>query len=238
MRQIKLPKELATARDYSTTDILSWSFAKFHPRLALACSFQAEGSVLIDLIHRLRGNDFRLFTLDTGRLNQETYDCMEAIRARYAIEVEVFFPHAAQVEDMVRQHGMNLFYDSIEKRKLCCGIRKVEPLKRALNGLDCWMTGLRREQAITRTEVQKVEIDQEHGGIVKINPLVDWTGRQVWDYIRQNKLPYNRLHDRGYPSIGCAPCTRAVQAIEESRAGRWWWENPETRECGLHVKSA
>jgi phosphoadenosine phosphosulfate reductase len=238
MRQIKLPKELATARDYSTTDILSWSFAKFHPRLALACSFQAEGSVLIDLIHRLRGNDFRLFTLDTGRLNQETYDCMEAIRARYAIKVEVFFPHAAQVEDMVRQHGMNLFYDSIEKRKLCCGIRKVEPLKRALSGLDCWMTGLRREQAITRTEVQKVEIDQEHGGIVKINPLVDWTGRQVWDYIRQNKLPYNRLHDRGYPSIGCAPCTRAVQAIEESRAGRWWWENPETRECGLHVKSA
>ena len=122
MRQIKLPKELEAATDYSTTDLLSWSFAKFHPRLALACSFQAEGSVLIDLIHRLRGNDFRLFTLDTGRLNQETYDCMEAIRARYGIEVEVFFPDAAQVEDMVRQHGMNLFYDSIEKRKLCCGI--------------------------------------------------------------------------------------------------------------------
>ena len=238
MRQIKLPRELKAATAYSTTDLLSWSFAKFHPRLALACSFQAEGSVLIDLIHRLRGNDFRLFTLDTGRLNQETYDCMEAIRARYGIEVEVFFPDAAQVEDMVRQHGMNLFYDSIEKRKLCCGIRKVEPLKRALNGLDCWMTGLRREQAVTRTEVQKVEIDEEHGGIVKLNPLADWTGRQIWDYIRQNKLPYNRLHDRGYPSIGCAPCTRAVQAIEDNRAGRWWWENPETRECGLHVKSA
>lgn len=238
MRQIKLPRELKAATAYSTTDLLSLSFAKFHPRLALACSFQAEGSVLIDLIHRLRGNDFRLFTLDTGRLNQETYDCMEAIRARYGIEVEVFFPDAAQVEDMVRQHGMNLFYDSIEKRKLCCGIRKVEPLKRALNGLDCWMTGLRREQAVTRTEVQKVEIDEEHGGIVKLNPLADWTGRQIWDYIRQNKLPYNRLHDRGYPSIGCAPCTRAVQAIEDNRAGRWWWENPETRECGLHVKSA
>jgi phosphoadenosine phosphosulfate reductase len=238
MDNIKLRKELAAASGYSTTDLLSWSFAKFHPRLALACSFQAEGSVLIDLIHRLRDNDFRVFTLDTGRLNQETYDCMEEIRARYGIEIEVFFPDAVQVEEMVRQHGMNLFYDSIEKRKLCCGIRKVEPLKRALSGLDCWMTGLRREQAVTRAEVQKVEIDQEHAGIVKINPLADWTGRQIWDYIRQNKLPYNRLHDRGYPSIGCAPCTRAVQVIEESRAGRWWWENPETRECGLHVKSA
>jgi phosphoadenosine phosphosulfate reductase len=238
MKQTKLPKHLAAANDYSTTDLLSWAFATYYPRLALACSFQAEGSVLIDLIHRLRGGDFRIFTLDTGRLNQETYDCMEAIRERYDLEVEVFFPQAASVEDMVRHHGVNLFYDSIEKRKLCCGIRKVEPLKRALAGLDCWMTGLRKEQAITRAEVQKIELDAAHGAIVKINPLADWTGRQVWDYIRQHKLPYNRLHDRGYPSIGCAPCTRAVQAIEDGRAGRWWWENPETRECGLHIKSA
>jgi phosphoadenosine phosphosulfate reductase len=233
-----LKEEHASANDFSTTDLLSWSFAEFHPRMALACSFQAESSVLIDLIHRLRGSDFRVFTLDTGRLNQETYDCMEAIRARYGIEIEVFFPEASRVEDMVREHGMNLFYDSIDKRKLCCGIRKVEPLKRALNGLDCWMTGQRREQAVTRTQLQKVEVDPEHGGIVKLNPLADWTARQIWDYIRQHKLPYNKLHDRGYPSIGCAPCTRAVQAIEDSRAGRWWWENPETRECGLHVKSA
>jgi phosphoadenosine phosphosulfate reductase len=233
-----LKEEHASANDFSTTDLLSWSFAEFHPRMALACSFQAESSVLIDLIHRLRGSDFRVFTLDTGRLNQETYDCMEAIRARYKIEIEVFFPEASRVEDMVREHGMNLFYDSIDKRKLCCGIRKVEPLKRALSGLDCWMTGQRREQAVTRTQLQKVEVDPEHGGIVKLNPLADWTARQIWDYIRQHKLPYNKLHDRGYPSIGCAPCTRAVQAIEDSRAGRWWWENPETRECGLHVKSA
>jgi phosphoadenosine phosphosulfate reductase len=236
--QTKLRQEHAAANDFSTMDLLSWSFAEFHPRLALACSFQAESSVLIDLIHRERGGDFRVFTLDTGRLNQETYDCMEAIRARYGIEIEVFFPEAAQVEEMVRQHGANLFYDSIDKRKLCCGIRKVEPLKRALSGLDCWMTGQRREQAVTRAQLQKVEIDAEHGGIVKLNPLADWNARQVWDYIRQHKLPYNKLHDRGYPSIGCAPCTRAVQAIEDSRAGRWWWENPETRECGLHVKSA
>jgi phosphoadenosine phosphosulfate reductase len=234
----KLSEQLAGANNHSTTDLLSWSFAKFHPRLALACSFQAEGSVLIDLIHRLRGADFRVFTLDTGRLNQETYDCMEAIRARYGIEIEVFFPDAARVENMVRQNGMNLFYDSIEQRKLCCGIRKVEPLKRALSGLDCWMSGIRREQAVTRAQVQKVEIDNAHGGVVKVNPLADWTGRQIWDYIRQNKLPYNRLHDRGYSSIGCAPCTRAIQPGEDSRAGRWWWENPNTRECGLHVKSA
>jgi phosphoadenosine phosphosulfate reductase len=233
-----LKEEHASANDFSTTDLLSWSFAEFHPRMALACSFQAESSVLIDLIHRLRGSDFRVFTLDTGRLNQETYDCMEAIRARYKIEIEVFFPEASRVEDMVREHGMNLFYNSTDKRKLCCGIRKVEPLKRALSGLDCWMTGQRREQAVTRTQLQKVEVDPEHGGIVKLNPLADWTARQIWDYIRQHKLPYNKLHDRGYPSIGCAPCTRAVQAIEDSRAGRWWWENPETRECGLHVKSA
>jgi phosphoadenosine phosphosulfate reductase len=236
--QAKLSEELAGANNLSTTDLLSWSFARFHPRLALACSFQAEGSVLIDLIHRLRGADFRVFTLDTGRLNQETYDCMDDIRGRYGIEIEVFFPDTARVENMVRHNGMNLFYDSIGQRKLCCGIRKVEPLKRALSGLDCWMSGLRREQAVTRAQVQKVEIDHDHGGIVKLNPLADWTGRQIWDYIRQNKLPYSRLHDRGYPSIGCAPCTRAVQPGEDSRAGRWWWENPETRECGLHVKSA
>jgi len=148
--QAKLSGDLARANNLSTTDLLAWSFAKFHPRLALACSFQAEGSVLIDLIHRLRCADFRVFTLDTGRLNQETYDCMEALRVRYGMEIEVFFPDAVSLENMVRQNGMNLFYDSIEQRKLCCGIRKVEPLKRALSGLDCWMSGVRREQAVTR----------------------------------------------------------------------------------------
>jgi phosphoadenosine phosphosulfate reductase len=136
----------------------------------------------------------------------------------------------------VRQHGMNLFYDSIEKRKLCCGIRKVEPLKRALSGLDAWMTGLRREQAVTRSEARKLELDKEHGGIVKINPLVDWSYDEVWDYIRKNNVPYNRLHNQSYPSIGCAPCTRAVKPGENLRAGRWWWENPETKECGLHMR--
>ena len=230
----ELSQELAGADELSTPDLLDWAFARFHPRLALACSFQAEESVLIDLIHRRRGLDFRLFTLDTGRLNQETYDCMDAIRARYGVEIEVFFPDYKQVEGMVRQHGLNLFYQSIEQRKLCCAVRKVEPLRRALNGLDGWITGLRREQAMSRERVRKVEVDGDHGGILKINPLVDWSYSDVWNYIRENNVPFNRLHKQGYPSIGCAPCTRAVKSGEDLRAGRWWWENSETKECGLH----
>ncbi|MBI3076693.1 MAG: phosphoadenylyl-sulfate reductase [Deltaproteobacteria bacterium] len=138
---------------------------------------------------------------------------------------------------MVREHGVNLFYKSIEHRKRCCGIRKIEPLGRALQGLEAWLTGLRREQAVTRTGVQKVEVDVEHGGIIKLNPLADWTWDRVWAYIRAQDVPYNGLHDRGYPSIGCAPCTRAVGRGEDPRAGRWWWESPDTKECGLHVRS-
>jgi len=221
----------------SAPELLQWAVGAFQRKIALACSFQAEESVLIDMLHRQQGPNFRVFTLDTGRLNQETYDCMDALRQRYGIEVEVFFPEASAVEKMVGEKGLNLFYKSIESRKLCCGIRKIEPLNRALKNLDAWMTGLRREQAATRTEVRKVEIDQSHGGIAKLNPLVDWSQKQVWDYIGENKVPYNALHDQGYPSIGCAPCTRAVKPWEDIRAGRWWWENPETKECGLHVKT-
>ena len=218
----------------TAVDIVTWALGQFNSRLALACSFQAEESVLIDMLHRVRGSDFRLFTLDTGRLNQETYDCMDAIRERYGVSIEVYFPDAVKVQDMVRNHGLNLFYNSVDLRKLCCGIRKVEPLNRALQSLDAWMTGLRREQAVTRAEVRKVELDEDHGNIVKINPLADWSYDEVWDYIRRNNVPYNELHDQGYPSIGCAPCTRAVKLVEDVRAGRWWWENPDTRECGLH----
>jgi phosphoadenosine phosphosulfate reductase len=188
-------------------------------------------------MHSVRGADFRLFTLDTGRLNQETYDCMDAIRERYGVQVEVFFPDAEGVEQMVRENGLNLFYNSVELRKLCCGVRKVEPLNRALKNLDAWMTGLRREQAATRADVRKIELDKDHGNIVKINPLVDWSTDDVWEYIRKNNVPYNRLHKQGYPSIGCAPCTRAVKPGEDLRAGRWWWENPDTKECGLHVSA-
>jgi phosphoadenosine phosphosulfate reductase len=228
------PEELA---GFSTLEILRWALEKFSPDIALASSFQIEESVLIDLMHRLRGSDFRVFTLDTGRLNQETYECMDALRDRYSIQIEVFFPEACAVETMVRSHGLNLFYQSIEMRKMCCNIRKVEPLKRALSGLNAWITGLRREQAVTREAVSTVEIDRNFGNIIKVNPLADWSLTQVWDYIRDNGVPYNKLHDRGVPSIGCAPCTRAVKPWEDTRAGRWWWENPESKECGLHLKN-
>jgi phosphoadenosine phosphosulfate reductase len=221
--------------DLTAAEIVTWALERFSPRVALSCSFQAEESVLIDLMHRVRGADFRLFTLDTGRLNQETYDCMDAIKERYGVQIEIFFPQAASVEKMARENGLNLFYKSVELRQLCCGVRKVEPLSRALKDLDAWMTGLRREQAVTRADAHKIEVDKDHGNIVKINPLADWSYDEVWDYIRENNVPYNRLHNQGYPSIGCAPCTRAVKPEEDLRAGRWWWENPDTKECGLHL---
>ena len=223
--------------NFTAQELLEWALKDFHPRIAFACSFQAEESVLIDMLHRLRGSDFRVFTLDTGRLNQETYECMDAIHDRYGIQIEVFFPDAAPVERMVRDHGLNLFYKSAEFRKMCCAVRKIEPLNRALKDLDAWITGLRREQSVTRTAVNKVDVDKDHGGIVKVNPLADWSEKQVWEYIRENQVPYNRLHDRGFPSIGCAPCTRAIKPGEDIRAGRWWWENPESKECGLHSSS-
>ena len=236
------PQEL---QEIQTTDfekktaqeILTWALAKYHPRIALASSFGAEDVVLIDMMAKINPKA-RVFTLDTGRLNQETYDVMDKIRQKYGIFLEIMFPKHEAVEEMVRTKGLNLFYESIENRKLCCGIRKVDPLNRALATVSAWMTGLRRQQAVTRTAVAKVEIDNSHGGIVKINPLADWTSDQVWDYIRKNQVPYNALHDRDYPSIGCQPCTRAVKPGEDERAGRWWWETPEQKECGLHVKKS
>jgi phosphoadenosine phosphosulfate reductase len=230
-------KNLPDLAEASAETVLQWALKKFSPKVALACSFQAEESVLIDMLHRQRGKDFRIFTLDTGRLNQETYDCRDAIRERYGIGVEVYFPDAGKVENMVRAHGLNLFYNSVEQRKLCCNLRKVEPLNRALKNLAAWMTGLRRDQAASRTEVGKVEVDKDHGGILKINPLADWSHDAVWKYIRDGNVPFNWLHTQGYPSIGCAPCTRAVKPGEDLRAGRWWWENSETKECGLHIGS-
>ncbi len=229
------PTELTDRfKDARPEEILRWAIDTFSPRLALASSFGAEDVVLIDMLSRLEPPT-RIFTLDTGRLPAETYTLMEAIRDRYGLSIEVYFPQADAVEAMVREHGVNLFYKSVENRKLCCGVRKVEPLSRALQGLDAWITGLRRDQAVTRTTVEKVEVDTDHGGIVKINPIADWTWDQVWTYIRAQGLPYNALHDRGYPSIGCAPCTRAVQPGEDLRAGRWWWElDPAAKECGLH----
>lgn len=219
----------------SAQDVMAWALDKLHARVALAWS-GAEDVVVLDIMWRIR-KDCRVFTLDTGRLNPETYDVMERAREKYGLALEVMFPRPDLVEPMVRKKGLNLFYDSVDNRKECCRVRKVEPLGRALANLDGWVTGLRRDQAVTRGTLRKVEVDADHGGILKLNPIADWSHEMVWDYIKKNDVPYNRLHDMGYPSIGCAPCTRAVKPGEDIRAGRWWWENPDTKECGLHVRA-
>lgn len=218
----------------SPQEILEWAL-KTYPKIALASSFGAEDVVVIDMMMKINPKA-RVFTLDTGRLNPETYDVMDRVREKYNLSLEVMFPNTDATEKMVRAKGMNLFYDSIENRKECCGVRKVEPLNRALKTLDAWITGLRRQQSVTRTTMRAIEIDEAHHNMVKVNPLINWTSEQVWAYIKKNGVPYNKLHDLGYPSIGCAPCTRAIKPGEDERAGRWWWENPETKECGLHVK--
>jgi phosphoadenosine phosphosulfate reductase len=223
-----------TLEAMDAVELLGWALERFRPRIALASSFGAEDVVLIDLLMELDPRA-RVFTLDTGRLHSETYALAQALRDRYGLAIDVFFPRTEALEAMVRAHGVNLFYASVENRKLCCGVRKVEPLGRALEGLDAWITGLRREQAMTRGRVRKVEIDADHGGILKLNPLADWSWDRVWGYIRDHAVPYNALHDEGFPSIGCAPCTRAVKPGEDLRAGRWWWEqDAAAKECGLH----
>ncbi len=214
-------------------ELLNWALKTFSLKIALASSFGAEDVVLIDMLTKLEPK-VKIFTLDTGRLNEETYEVMDRIRQKYSVEIVSYFPEAAKVETLERQKGFYSFRESIDNRKECCGIRKVEPLKRALAGLDAWITGLRRDQSVTRSDVSKVEVDEAHGGIAKINPLADWTNDQVSAAIKKNSIPYNKLHDLGYPSIGCAPCTRAVKPGEDIRAGRWWWESPEHKECGLH----
>lgn len=218
----------------SSVAFLQWALKEFPEGLALASSFGAEDVVLIDILHTL-GAKVPVFTLDTGRLNEETYAVMDAVRSKYGISIESYFPDAAKVEALERSKGFFSFRESVDNRKECCGIRKVEPLSRALKGRRAWMTGLRRDQSVTRTGVHKIEIDEAHGGIYKLNPIAEWTHDDVWAYIKKNKVPYNRLHDQGYPSIGCAPCTRAVKDGEDIRAGRWWWESPEHKECGLHL---
>jgi len=215
--------------------LLTWALKTFAPKIALSCSFGApEGLVLLDMMHRI-DPAARVFVLDTGRLPQATYDLIDRVRDRYDKRVEVIFPEARAVETMVQTKGMNLFYESIENRQLCCRLRKVEPLNRYLAGLDAWVTGLRRDQGVTREDTAKVQIDAQHGGIVKVNPIADWTHDQVQGYVRQHNVPTNRLHAEGYPSVGCDPCSRAIKPGDDPRAGRWWWESPETRECGIHV---
>jgi phosphoadenosine phosphosulfate reductase len=216
-------------------EVLKWGIEKFHPKIALACSLQAEDVVILDMMSKIV-NKPKVFVIDTGRLHQETYDLIDEIRQKYDLDLRIYFPDYREIEEMVNKYGTNLFYKSIKYRKMCCGIRKVNPLKRALEGLDAWITGLRREQNFTRERIRKVEIDEVNGEIVKINPLADWSWEQVWEYIRRNNVPYNRLYDKGYKSIGCLPCTRPVKPWEHPRAGRWWWEQSGDKECGLHYR--
>jgi phosphoadenosine phosphosulfate reductase len=231
------PETLRALEAQSAEEILVWALTHFGSRVGFASSFGAEDVVVIDMIARVAPG-LRVFTLDTGRLHEETYEVIEATRVRYGITIESYFPERAAVEGLERTKGLYSFRESIENRKECCGVRKMEPLRRALAGLDAWVTGLRREQSVTRATFAKAEIDAGNRGIVKLNPLADWSLDQVWDYIRKHDVPVNALHDRGFPSIGCSPCTRAVLPGEDVRAGRWWWETPETKECGLHARPA
>jgi phosphoadenosine phosphosulfate reductase len=212
--------------------------ARDFPPVVFANSLGAEDMVLTDIIARnfmtKNGLDIAMFSLDTGRLPQETYDLMQAVRKHYAVPLQVYFPDSALVESYVARHGINGFYDSVENRKGCCFVRKVEPLRRALAGKGAWITGMRRDQAVTRGTLEVSSFDADNG-LQKFNPLLDWTNKDVWAYIRRHDVPYNKLHDRFYPSLGCAPCTRSVTPGEDIRAGRWWWEDPKSKECGLHV---
>ncbi|MDM5272761.1 phosphoadenylyl-sulfate reductase [Sulfurovum sp. zt1-1] len=215
-------------------EALEFFLNKYGQKIALSSSFGVEDQVLTDMMLKIdkRAN---IFTLDTGRLPYETYSVMDETNLKYGIKVSVYFPDREDVEALYRTQGINGFYESIENRQRCCFVRKIAPLKRALDGLDIWVTGLRSNQSVTRKDMQLFEMD-ETNNVIKFNPLLNWSETDVWDYIHKNKVPYNKLHDQGFPSIGCAPCTRAVKEGEDIRSGRWWWENPEHKECGLHIK--
>lgn len=221
-------------KDKSAEEVIAFAAEKFGSKIALSTSLGAEDQILTEMVVKVSPST-RIFTLDTGRLFPETYDLISRTSKKFKKEIEVFFPENKNVEAMVAEKGINLFYDSVENRKLCCENRKLEPLRRAFKGLDAWICGLRAAQSVTRTDIEIFEWDNNNK-IVKINPLVNWSEEQVWDYIKSNKIPYNTLHDKNFPSIGCQPCTRAIMEGEDVRAGRWSWENPDTKECGLHKK--
>jgi phosphoadenosine phosphosulfate reductase len=218
-----------------TGELLSWFTAEYAGRIAFSTSLGAEDQVITHYLAKT-GHPAALFTLDTGRMFQETYDLLEITRTKYQLPIRVFFPDAAKVEEMVNSKGINLFYESLENRHLCCNIRKIEPLTRALSGMAVWITGMRREQSVTRRQSALVEWDEKYN-LMKLNPLIDWTEEMLREKIREENIPINELHAQGYPSIGCKPCTRAVLPGEDVRSGRWWWELPEFRECGLHKRA-
>ncbi len=213
-------------------DILEWAFDKFGQNVAMSCSFEAP--ILVHMAVAVNP-DVRIFSIDTGRLPEETYQCAQEVEDKYGINIEWFFPKHEAIESLERDKGVFSFKKSVHARKECCGIRKVEPLSRALDGLNAWITSLRKGQSRSRNGISKIEYDETHGSIIKINPLADWTQEDVWQYMKKNKIPYNRLLDRGYMSIGCSCCTKAVEYGGTQRSGRWWWEQTEHKECGLHV---
>lgn len=226
---------LALGREEGTQAAIRWALGTFGRRAALSSSLSFEDQTVTQLMVATDKEHTRIFTLDTGRQFQENYELIDRTEMTYGIRIEVFFPDFRKVQEMVRAHGINLFYDSIELRHLCCNVRKIEPLKRALEGVEVWITGLRRSQSVTRANMQMVEYDADDD-VLKLNPLVLWSEQDVKEYVRANAIPYNKLHDQGFPSIGCQPCTRAVRDGEDVRAGRWWWEDPDKRECGLHAR--
>jgi phosphoadenosine phosphosulfate reductase len=228
----------AKLRGAEPAAVVAWAVERFGAEIAIASSFSVEDCAIIDLVHKATGGNARVFALDTGRLHDETYLTAERVRMKYGVEIAWTFPRREAVETLLRAKGLYSFRDSLDERHECCGLRKVEPLGRALAGLDAWFTGLRREQSVTRTEGAEVEVDAAHGGITKVNPLIGWSMEQVRAYAKANGVPVHPLHDKGYPSIGCAPCTRAIKPGEPPRAGRWWWEDPENKECGLHLPTS
>lgn len=234
-KTLQLIEELNKKFDKSPPkEILAFIYKKCKGKIALSSSLGAEDQVLTDMLAGINP-DPKIFTLDTGRLFPETYDLISATNKKYNIKIEVYFPDYKSVEKMVKEKGINLFYESIENRKLCCHLRKIEPAKRAFKGLDLWISGLRKDQSLGRFNTKLAEWDDVNG-LIKINPLLNWSEKEVWAYIKDNEVPYNALHDKGFPSIGCQPCTRAVNKGEDIRSGRWWWEEAEHNECGLHVK--
>jgi phosphoadenosine phosphosulfate reductase len=214
-------------------EILKWAFDKFKSKVAIVSALGPDTIIIIDIAHKLN-IPLEVITIDTGRLAKETYDLINEVENKYKMRIRKYFPDYREIEYLVNKEGLFSFRDSVQKRKECCKIRKINPLKRALKDKVAWISGVRKDQSITRLQAKKIEFTDNFEGHYKINPLLNWTKEMVWKYIKENNVPYNKLHDIGYTSIGCAPCTRAIKKGEDTRAGRWWWEDPEQKECGLH----